>query len=79
MLVKPLKFSFLFLMPVGLVAVLYFVYNVLAIQFGAESNVAYVGHVIGFAIGVCFGILWGKNARKNILISIRFVNRLPFD
>jgi len=70
MLVKPLKFSFVFLMPVGLVAVIYFVYNVLAIQFGVESNVAYVSHVIGFGIGVIFGLLWGKNVLKNILITI---------
>ena len=70
MLVKPLKFSFVFLMPVGLVAVIFFVYNVLAIQFGGESNVAYFSHVIGFAIGVVLGLLWGKKVFKNILIAI---------
>jgi membrane associated rhomboid family serine protease len=70
MLVKPLKFSFLFFMPVGLVAVLYFVYNVLAVQFGLEGNVAYVSHIIGFAIGIPFGLLWGKNMLKNILITL---------
>jgi membrane associated rhomboid family serine protease len=70
MLIKPLKFSFVFLMPVGLVAVIYFVYNVLAIQFGVASNVAYVSHVIGFAIGVIFGLRWGKNVLKNVLITI---------
>jgi rhomboid family protein len=70
MLVKPLKFSFFFLMPVGLVAIIYFVYNVLAVQLGAESNVAYISHVIGFAIGVPLGALWGKNVLKNLAITI---------
>jgi membrane associated rhomboid family serine protease len=44
MLVKPLKFSFVFLMPVGLVAVIYFIYNVLAIQFGVETTLRFSCH-----------------------------------
>jgi rhomboid family protein len=70
MLVKPLKFSFFFLMPVGLVAIIYFVYNVLAVQFGVESNVAYISHLIGFGVGIPFGIAWGKNVLRNLLITI---------
>jgi membrane associated rhomboid family serine protease len=70
LLVKPLKFSFFFLMPVGLVAVIYFVYNILAVQLGGESNVAYISHLIGFGVGIPFGIKWGKNLLKNLLITI---------
>jgi membrane associated rhomboid family serine protease len=70
MLVKPLKFSFFFLMPVGLVAIIYFVYNVLAVYFGAEGKIAYISHVIGFAIGIPFGAAWSKNLLRNILITI---------
>jgi membrane associated rhomboid family serine protease len=70
MLVKPLKFSFFFLMPVGLVAIIYFVYNVLAVQLGVESNVAYISHLIGFGVGIPLGVKWGKNVLKNMLITI---------
>jgi membrane associated rhomboid family serine protease len=70
MLVKPLKFSIFFLMPVGLVAIIYVVYNVLAVYYGAEGNIAYISHVIGFAIGVPFGAKWSKNLFRNLLITI---------
>ncbi|MEJ5327862.1 MAG: rhomboid family intramembrane serine protease [Candidatus Bathyarchaeia archaeon] len=70
MLVKPLKFSFFFLMPVGLVAFIYFLYNVFAVYYGAEGNIAYISHVIGFLIGVPFGAAWGKNVLRNLLITI---------
>jgi membrane associated rhomboid family serine protease len=69
MLIKPLKFSIL-LIPQGLVAILYFVYNAVAVYAGAEGNVAYVAHIIGFAIGVPFGLAWSKTWLKNLLISI---------
>lgn len=39
MIIKPLKFSWLFLMPLGLVALIYFMYNVLAViypSFGGQ-------------------------------------------
>jgi membrane associated rhomboid family serine protease len=70
MLVKPLKFSFIFFMPVGLIAIIYFVYNVLAVQLGVESNVAYISHLIGFGIGIPLGAVWSKNVIKNLLITI---------
>ena len=70
MLIKPLKFSILLFMPQGLVAILYFVYNALAVYYGAEGNIAYVAHLIGFAIGIPFGLAWSKNWFKNLLITI---------
>ncbi len=71
MLVKPLKSSILFLMiPAGLVAIVYFVYNVLAVYGNQQGNVAYISHVIGFLIGVPFGLAWSKQVVKNILITI---------
>ena len=48
MLIKPLKFSVLFFMPQGLVAILYFAYNAVAVYYGAEGNIAYIAHIIGF-------------------------------
>ena len=70
MLIKPLKISIFLFLPQGLVAILYFVYNALAVYSGAEENVAYIAHIIGFAIGVPFGLAWSKNCLKNLLISI---------
>ncbi len=69
-LIKPLKFSFLFFMPLGLVAVIYFIYNLVAVQLAPQSNVAYISHLIGFAIGIPFGIVWSKDWTKNLLITI---------
>ena len=69
MLVKPLKFSFIFLMPQGLVAIIYFMYNITAVYFGATGNVAYISHVIGFAVGVPFGIAWSDDWVRNLLIT----------
>ena len=69
MLLKPLKFSFYFLMPLGLVAIIYFTYNLLAVSMGSQGNVSYIGHIIGFAIGVPFGIASNKDWGKNLLIT----------
>jgi membrane associated rhomboid family serine protease len=70
MLIKPLKFSIIFFMPQGLVAILYFIYNAFAVYSGDEGNVAYVAHLIGFAIGIPFGLAWSKNWLKNLLITL---------
>ena len=70
LLVKPLKFSFIFFMPLGLVALIYIIYNVVAIQTGAKGNVAYISHVIGFAVGIPLGAMWSKNLARNLLITV---------
>jgi len=70
LLVKPLKFSFIFFMPLGLVALIYIIYNVVAIQTGAEGNVAYISHVIGFAVGIPLGAMWSKKLVRNLLITV---------
>ena len=70
MLLKPLRFSWLLLMPVGMVAIVYFLYNALAVYFNLQSNVAYVSHVIGFSLGLPFGIAWSPNWKKNLAISV---------
>ena len=73
MLIKPLRFSWLLLMPVGLVAVLYFLYNGLAVYYHVQGGVAYVSHVIGFSIGVPMGIAWSPQWKRNFLISVGLV------
>lgn len=73
MLIKPLRFSWLLLMPVGLVAVLYFGYNAVAVYYNIHSSVAYVSHIIGFLLGVPLGIAWSPKWKRNLLISIGMV------
>lgn len=79
MLVKPLRLSLFFLyLPLGLVAILYLVFNVFAVVFDFGGNVGYVAHVAGFVIGVPFGIAsskgkWARNLGITVLMLIAFV------
>ncbi len=70
MLTKPLKFSILFLLPQGLVAILYFLYSLAALQYLVESPVAHVAHVIGFLVGIPFGIRWSRRWKRNLTITV---------
>jgi membrane associated rhomboid family serine protease len=67
---NPLRFSWLLLMPVGMVAIVYFLYNALAVYFNLQSNVAYISHVIGFSLGIPFGIACNPNWKKNLAIAL---------
>jgi len=79
MLMKPLKSSLLFFfMPLGLVAILFFIFNLLAVYFSVGGNVGYVGHVAGFLIGIPFGMFlskgeWVKNLGITMLLLIAFM------
>lgn len=75
MLVRPLKFSWLFLAPQGLVALIYFLYNVIVVYdprliAGYDPQVGYIPHIIGFLTGIPFGIAWSENWKRNFLITI---------
>ncbi len=77
MLMKPLKFSWLFMAPQGLVAIIYFIYNALIVAdsaafkgLGVDPSVAYIAHVIGFTVGVPFGIAWSQHWKKNLVITL---------
>jgi len=75
MLVNPLKFSWLLLAPQGLVAIIYFVYNVALVAEksripGYDPHVAYVAHIIGFIIGIPFGIAFSDRWKRNLLITL---------
>ncbi len=69
MLIQPTKLTIVIL-PVGLVAILFFLLNVYDVSIGAAGNVAYVSHVIGFLIGVPFGAKWSKTPIKNLGVTI---------
>ena len=75
MLVRPLKFSWLFLAPQGLIAILYFLYNVVIVYEksripGYDPQVAYVAHIIGFITGIPFGIALSDQWKRNLLITL---------
>ena len=75
MLVQPLKFSWLFLAPQGLVALIYFLYNLAVVSHpslihGYDPHVAYVAHIIGFLVGIAFGIALSRHWKKNLLLTL---------
>ena len=75
MLVRPLKFSWLFLAPQGLIAIIYFIYNVVVVYEksripGYDPQIAYVAHIIGFLTGLPFGIALSDHWKKNLLITL---------
>jgi len=75
MLVRPLKFSWLFLAPQGLIAIIYFIYNVIVVYEKSripsyDPQVAYVAHIIGFLTGLPFGIALSDHWKKNLLITL---------
>lgn len=75
MLVRPLKFSWLFLAPQGLIAMLYFIYNLVLVYQksripGYDPQVAYVAHIIGFMTGIPFGIALSTRWKQNFLVTL---------
>lgn len=69
-LVKPLKFSLLFLSPIGAVAILYFLYNILALKYAIQYDVAYLTHIMGFLIGLLIGAYRNPHWAKNLVVAI---------
>ncbi|HDJ05050.1 MAG TPA: rhomboid family intramembrane serine protease [Candidatus Bathyarchaeota archaeon] len=71
MLTKPLKFSWLFFMPLGLVAIIYFLYNVVAVLYAAGGSVGYEAHIFGFLVGFPMGVRWSRGLwKRNLLIAV---------
>src|SRR3990172_8011815 len=70
LLVRRPGLSFQFLSPIGPLVLLYFIFNIIAIQNGAAGNVAYVAHVIGFVIGLFFGAKWNKKWLESFLFTL---------
>lgn len=53
------KSSPLFLyLPLGLLAVIYVIFNVFMLSYDQSGGVAWPSHIIGFAIGVVLGLEW---------------------
>ena len=70
LLVRPPRYSIRFLSPLGPLALLFFIFNIAAIQNGSQGNVAYISHVIGFLIGLFFGARWNTEWKKSLLLTL---------
>jgi membrane associated rhomboid family serine protease len=46
--------------PLGLVAVIYLIFNAFMLLYDQSGGIAYQSHVIGIFIGVIFGLIWRK-------------------
>ena len=69
MLVNPTQLTIIIL-PVGLVAILFFLLNIYYVSSGVGGNIAYISHVIGFLLGIPFGIAWSRRWLRNLGITI---------
>jgi membrane associated rhomboid family serine protease len=70
LLVRRPEISGTFLSPIGPLALLFFIFNLMAINSGEQGNVAYISHVIGFCIGFFFGVTWNKEWMKSLLLTL---------
>jgi rhomboid family protein len=59
------KSMLLLYVPLGLVAVIYVIFNVFMFLYDQSGGVAWGSHIIGFSFGVLFGIGWRKSGGKN--------------
>ncbi len=70
LLIRQPGYSFQFLSPIGPLALLFFIFNIIAIRSGQQENVAYVAHIIGFIIGLFFGARWNKEWVKSLMYTL---------
>lgn len=82
MLVKPVDLSFYpFIVPVPLIflGLLYALYNVYGFIFDLESNVSYIAHFGGLAVGLLFGFHYGgwRRGLKILLITLAIMILIP--
>jgi membrane associated rhomboid family serine protease len=70
LLVRRPGYSFQFLSPIGPLALLYFIFNIMAVKNAPGDNVAYMSHVFGFVIGLFFGARWNKKWKESLIFTI---------
>ena len=69
-------YSFQFLSPIGPLALLYFIFNIMAVKNAMGGNVAYLSHIFGFIIGMFFGAKWNKQVEGEPVSYFCIVNCL---
>jgi membrane associated rhomboid family serine protease len=52
--------------PLGLVAMIYLIFNAFMLLFDQTGGVAYQSHLIGFFMGVFFGLAWRKGETQSV-------------
>lgn len=70
LLIRHPKLSTSFLSPKGPLIIVFFIFNIVAIQTGEAGTVAYFSHVLGFIIGVFFGASWNKKWKESLLYTL---------
>lgn len=69
LLVRHPGYSFQFLSPIGPLALLYFIFNIMAVKNATGGNVAYFSHIFGFIIGMFFGAKWNKQWKESLFLT----------
>lgn len=70
LLVRRAQFSIRFMSPTGPLIIVFFLFNIIAIQNGDAGNVAYISHTIGFFIGLVFGASWNNRWKESLMYSL---------
>lgn len=70
LLVRRPEISGRFLSPIGPMALLFFIFNLISIQAGESGNVAYLSHAIGFVIGLFFGADWNREWKESLAFTL---------
>jgi membrane associated rhomboid family serine protease len=70
LLVRSPGYSISFLSPIGPLVIVFFIFNIIAVENGAAGNVAYISHIIGFVIGLFFGAGWNKQWIKSLVYTL---------
>lgn len=56
--------------PLGLVAMIYLIFNAFMLMFDQSGGIAYQSHAIGFFTGMVFGLAWRKGAPRQTESSV---------
>ena len=70
LLVRRPGYSVQFLSPIGPLALFYLIFNIMAVKNAMRGNVAYISHIIGFIIGMFFGVQWNRKWKESLFFTL---------